>query len=112
MDNPLIVLPCLSAQLELYPDHLIFRPKGSWAWISRMVEVNIPFNEIESVRILEINPRLSGVMEIKRRETHPRSIYVLYARANDHQAAIFYEMLDDLLTRKDVLPLIRTLETS
>jgi len=112
METPLMVLQCLSAQLELYADHVIFRPMGTWAWISRMVEQNIPFKDIESVRLLENNPHLSGVMEIKRRETHPRSIYILYSHANDHKARTFYEALDDLLTRKDVLNVVKTLEHS
>ena len=112
MDNPLMILPCLSAQLELYSDHVIFRPVGTWAWISRMVEQNIPFKEIESVRLLENNPRLSGVMAIRRREMHPRSIYVLFSHANDHTARTFYETLDDLMTRKDVLNIVKTLEPS
>ncbi|MBI1257296.1 MAG: hypothetical protein GC204_07485 [Chloroflexi bacterium] len=111
MDNPLMILPCLSAQLELYPDRVILRPVGTWAWVARMVEQSIPITTIENVRLLAINPNVSGVLEIKRRETVPKSIYVIYAHAHDREARAFCETLDDLMTRKDVLHVIRPIVT-
>ena len=108
MENPLVILPCLSAQLELYSDRVIFRPIGTWAWVAKMVEQSIPITAIESVRLLVSNPHISGVMEIKRREMTPKSLYVIYAHAYDHEARAFYETLDDLMTRKEVLGVMRT----
>jgi hypothetical protein len=111
MESPLLTLPCLSARLELYPDHVTFRPIGSWAWIARLVEHNIPIKEIESIRLLESSRIVNGVMEIKQRNATPKSIFVIFAHEHSRQAVAFYETLDDLLTRKDVLSVIRNMES-
>ncbi|MEO8397744.1 MAG: hypothetical protein ABI700_32415 [Chloroflexota bacterium] len=111
MESPLMILPCLSAQLELYSDHVIFRPRGVWARVSRMVEHTMPIREIESVRLLPSNARMTGVMEIKRAELKPKSLYIMFSNTHAREASAFYETLDDLLTRKDVFKVISAMES-
>ena len=111
MENPLRILPCESARLELYADHITFRPIGTWAWIARLVEHNIPIKAIESVRLLDSTGVVNGVLEIRQRNATPKSIFAIFAHEHYREAAAFYETLDDLLTRKDVLSVIRNMES-
>ena len=111
MDNPLIILPCLSTQLELYSDHVTIRPMGAWAWVAHIVEQTIPISHITSVRLIKSTPRSTGVIEMIQREARPKSVYVLYSHRHAHEAQAMYETLDDLVTRRDVLSVMRSMES-
>ncbi len=110
MNAPLMTLPCIGARLELYRDRVVLQRTG---WLARLLQTpdqTIRVNEIKSLRIFQDHPLLNGMLVI--RAGQGRAAYVVYAQNYFRAANNFYLALDDLITRKDVLGVVRTMQAT
>jgi hypothetical protein len=105
--TPLLTLPCIGAQLELHPGYVLFRRVGWLARRLRYPDQILAINDIGNIRFFRGNIWLNGVLCIIPHPSHGKSIYAVYSRREGRRAETFYETLDDLVTRKDVLSFIR-----
>jgi len=112
MDAPQFVLPCLNARLELYSDCLIIYPVGSLAQMFGITGQTILFKDIKAVRLINSGPRISGIFVITHEDAQKKATYVTFAHEYAREAEAVYEALDELITRRDVLAMIRDSEHS
>jgi hypothetical protein len=111
MIAPLKMLPCSGVRLELYTDQVVIRRVS---WLSFFVwnaDRTIPTQDVQSVSLYRGSGCLSGSLCIVPRAGRGKSAYVVFSRRHLREAEAIYEALDDLVNRKDVLGVIRQMQS-
>ncbi|MCC7208228.1 MAG: hypothetical protein IT323_13045 [Anaerolineae bacterium] len=110
--KPIKRLPGVNGTLELYPDHVCLK----WSRLQRLFHfgekpLSVANRDITGVEMfVGQNALTNEFMRLSIRRGKKRSLIVIFQRRHHNTAMQVRDMLDDLVTNRDVLPVVRALQ--